>query len=118
MNMVLSYPRYYVASASFLSEKPESAKIIAVIFDMLFLETEAGYTKLEALTDSIYLIKGQNISSFPPSYSILLGKTTLKPIYTPGHSKDHYCFYEPNEGILFSLPLSTTRTTPANAFSI
>jgi len=164
--------------------------------------------KIEALTDCIYLIKGENISSFPPSYSILIrdeevvlidtgcgienlkkikkehgidyvinshahpdhaagnwvfegspihvpeegfavsgnmaalsevfsnkelaqvtqgymknlwgfrdcsptgsynertvfrfGKTTLEPIYTPGHSKDHYCLYEPNERILFS----------------
>jgi len=173
-----------------------------------------GYMILEALTDSIYLIKGENISSFPPSYSILirdeevvlidtgcgienlkkikkeygidyvinshshpdhaagnwvfqdrpihmpeegfdvsgnmaalaeafsdkelasttqgymrslwkcrdcrptdsynegttfiLGKTILKPIYTPGHSKDHYCLYEPNEGILFSFDYDLT----------
>ena len=170
--------------------------------------------KVEALTDSIYLIKGENISSFPPSYSILvcdeevvlidtgcgienlkkikkeygidyvinshshpdhaagnwifkgrpihvpeegfdvsgnmaalsevfsnkelaqvtqgymrdlwgfrdcrptvsynertvfsIGKTTLKPIYTPGHSKDHYCLYEPNERILFSFDYDLT----------
>jgi glyoxylase-like metal-dependent hydrolase (beta-lactamase superfamily II) len=170
--------------------------------------------KIEALTDCIYLIKGENISSFPPSYSILIrdkevvlidtgcgienlkkikkeygidyvinshahpdhaagnwvfegspiyvpeegfdasgniaalaeifsskelaqltqgymrdlwrfrncrptgsynertvfrfGKTTLKPIYTPGHSKDHYCLYEPNEGILFSFDYDLT----------
>ena len=170
--------------------------------------------KLEALTDCIYLIKGENISSFPPSYSILIrdeevvlidtgcgienlkkikkecgidyvinshahpdhaagnwvfegrpihvpeegfeasgniaalaeifssrefaqltqgymrdlwrfrnchptqsynertvfrfGKTTLNPIYTPGHSKDHYCFSEPNEGILFSFDYDLT----------
>jgi len=30
------------------------------------------------------------------------GKTTLKPIYTPGHTRDHYCFYEQRERILFS----------------
>lgn len=168
----------------------------------------------EALTDCIYLIKGENISSFPPSYSILIidretvlidtgcgienlkqlkgeydiscvinshyhpdhaagnwvfegkpihvpqegfeasgsvvalaeifsckelaqttqgymrnlwgyrdckptasynertvfefGKTTLKPIYTPGHSKDHYCFYEPRQRILFSIDYDLT----------
>ena len=168
----------------------------------------------EALTDCIYLIKGQNISSFPPSYSILIkdeevvlidtgcgienlkqikqeyridyvlnshthpdhaagnwvfedrpihvpeqgfaasgdmavlseifsskklarvtqgymrdlwgfkdcrptqsynertvyrfGKTTLEPIHTPGHSKDHYCFYEPLKGILFSFDYDFT----------
>ena len=37
-----------------------------------------------------------------------LGKTTLVPIYTPGHSKDHYCLYEPNEGILFSFDYDLT----------
>jgi len=170
--------------------------------------------KIEALTDCMYLIKGENISSFPPSYSILIrdeevvlidtgcgienlkkikkeygidyvinshahpdhvagnwvfegrpihvpeegfeasgniaalaeifsnkelaqltqgymrdlwgfrncrpthsynertvfrfGKTTLEPIYTPGHSEDHYCLYEPNEGILFSFDYDLT----------
>ena len=170
--------------------------------------------QLEALTDCIYLIKGENISSFPPSYSILIrdeevvlidtgcgiqnlkkikkeygidyvinshahpdhaagnwvfegspihvpeevfevsgniaalaeifsskelapvtqgymrdlwgfkdcrptesyneravfrfGKTTLEPIYTPGHSKDHYCLYESNERILFSFDYDLT----------
>ena len=28
--------------------------------------------KVEAVTDCIYLIKGENISNFPPSYSILI----------------------------------------------
>lgn len=37
-----------------------------------------------------------------------LGKTTLKPIYTPGHSKDHYCLYEPDERILFSFDYDLT----------
>ncbi len=27
---------------------------------------------------------------------------TLLPIYTPGHSEDHYCYFEPNKGWLFS----------------
>jgi len=30
------------------------------------------------------------------------GKTTLESIYTPGHTRDHYCFYERKEEILFS----------------
>ena len=37
-----------------------------------------------------------------------IGQTTLKPIYTPGHSKDHYCLYEPNERILFSFDYDLT----------
>jgi glyoxylase-like metal-dependent hydrolase (beta-lactamase superfamily II) len=36
------------------------------------------------------------------------GKTILEPIYTPGHTKDHYCFYEQEEGILFSFDYDLT----------
>jgi hydroxyacylglutathione hydrolase len=36
------------------------------------------------------------------------GKTTLEPIYTPGHTKDHYCLYEQREGILFSFDYDLT----------
>ncbi|MDH5375586.1 MAG: MBL fold metallo-hydrolase [Candidatus Bathyarchaeota archaeon] len=36
------------------------------------------------------------------------GKITLEPIYTPGHTKDHYCFYEKREGILFSFDYDLT----------
>jgi len=36
------------------------------------------------------------------------GKVTLEPIYTPGHTEDHYCFYEQREGILFSFDYDLT----------
>ena len=36
------------------------------------------------------------------------GKLTFDPIYTPGHTKDHYCFYEKTEGILFSFDYDLT----------
>lgn len=36
------------------------------------------------------------------------GKVILEPIYTPGHTKDHYCFYEQREGILFSFDYDLT----------
>jgi len=36
------------------------------------------------------------------------GKTTLQPVYTPGHTKDHYCFIEPRERILFSFDYDLT----------
>mgnify|MGYP002153768709 CR=1 FL=1 len=36
------------------------------------------------------------------------GKITFKPIYTPGHTKDHYCFYEQKERILFSFDYDLT----------
>lgn len=36
------------------------------------------------------------------------GQTKLSPIYTPGHTKDHYCFYETKQGILFSFDYDLT----------
>lgn len=36
------------------------------------------------------------------------GKTTFEPVYTPGHTKDHYCFYEKRESILFSFDYDLT----------
>lgn len=36
------------------------------------------------------------------------GETTLKPVHTPGHTKDHYCFYEPRERIVFSFDYDLT----------
>jgi glyoxylase-like metal-dependent hydrolase (beta-lactamase superfamily II) len=36
------------------------------------------------------------------------GKATLRPIYTPGHTNDHYCFFEPKERILFSFDYDLT----------
>jgi len=36
------------------------------------------------------------------------GKTSLEPIYTPGHTRDHYCFYQRREGILFSFDYDLT----------
>lgn len=36
------------------------------------------------------------------------GKIIFEPIYTPGHTKDHYCFYEQKERILFSFDYDLT----------
>ncbi len=36
------------------------------------------------------------------------GNVILKPIYTPRHTKDHYCFYEQKERILFSFDYDLT----------
>ncbi len=36
------------------------------------------------------------------------GSTTLLPVHTPGHTRDHYCFFEPREGILFSFDYDLT----------
>ncbi|MFX1487188.1 MAG: MBL fold metallo-hydrolase [Promethearchaeota archaeon] len=36
------------------------------------------------------------------------GKTIFKPIHTPGHTKDHYCFYEERRRILISFDYDLT----------
>ena len=37
---------------------------------------------------------------------------TLRPIYTPGHTVDHYCLYEPDRKILFSFDYDLTGFGP------
>jgi len=37
------------------------------------------------------------------------GRIIFKPIHTPGHTKDHYCFYEEREKILLSFDYDLTR---------
>jgi glyoxylase-like metal-dependent hydrolase (beta-lactamase superfamily II) len=38
--------------------------------------------------------------------------TTLVPIHTPGHTADHYAFWEPNRKIVFGLDIDLTRFGP------
>jgi len=40
--------------------------------------------------------------SYDSQSSFEIGDVSLKPIYTPGHTIDHYCFYEPSTKVLFS----------------
>jgi len=41
-----------------------------------------------------------------------LGDTRLRAVHTPGHTADHYCFFEPEERILFSFDLDLTPFGP------
>jgi glyoxylase-like metal-dependent hydrolase (beta-lactamase superfamily II) len=41
--------------------------------------------------------------SFDSQSSFDIGDVSLQPIYTPGHTIDHYCFYEPSAKVLFSV---------------
>ncbi|WP_455139811.1 MBL fold metallo-hydrolase [Candidatus Hodarchaeum mangrovi] len=49
---------------------------------------------------------------FNKNSEIGFGDIMLIPIYTPGHTIDHYCFYEPNERILFSFDIDLTSFGP------
>ena len=47
-------------------------------------------------------------NSYNSGTTFRFGKTTFKSIYTPGHTRDHYCFYEPRGRILFSFDYDLT----------
>jgi glyoxylase-like metal-dependent hydrolase (beta-lactamase superfamily II) len=44
-------------------------------------------------------------SQFQDGQILHFGKVELEAIHTPGHSIDHYCFREPNRGILFAFDI-------------
>ncbi len=46
--------------------------------------------------------------SYNAQRTFSFGEVSLKPIYTPGHTIDHYCFLEENERILFSFDYDLT----------
>ncbi|MFX1515193.1 MAG: MBL fold metallo-hydrolase [Promethearchaeota archaeon] len=50
--------------------------------------------------------------SFDHKTEFNFGEVNLLPIYTPGHTIDHYCFYEPNDKILFSFDIDLTSFGP------
>ncbi|MBN1571890.1 MAG: MBL fold metallo-hydrolase [Deltaproteobacteria bacterium] len=49
---------------------------------------------------------------FNAESTIEIGNIVLKPIYTPGHTIDHYCLYEPKNKILFAFDYDLTRFGP------
>ena len=50
--------------------------------------------------------------SFDEKSDFNFGDVTLLPIHTPGHTIDHYAFYEPNKKILFSFDIDLTSFGP------
>ena len=47
-------------------------------------------------------------NSYNSRTTFRFGKTTFQSVHTPGHTKDHYCFYEQRERILFSFDYDLT----------
>lgn len=47
-------------------------------------------------------------NSYTSRTTFNFGETTILPIHTPGHTKDHYCFYIEKEKILFSFDYDLT----------
>lgn len=50
--------------------------------------------------------------SFDSKSEFDFGDVKLLPIHTPGHTIDHYCFYEPNDQILLSFDIDLTSFGP------
>ncbi|UCE13496.1 MAG: MBL fold metallo-hydrolase [Candidatus Heimdallarchaeota archaeon] len=50
--------------------------------------------------------------SFDSKSEFDFGDIKLLPIHTPGHTIDHYCFYEPNDQILLSFDIDLTKFGP------
>jgi len=48
-------------------------------------------------------------SSYNSKTMFEFGETTFAPIHTPGHTKDHYCFYERKRRVLFSFDYDLTQ---------
>ena len=49
---------------------------------------------------------------FDADSTIEIGNITLNPIHTPGHTADHYCFYESKKKILFAFDYDLTSFGP------
>lgn len=54
----------------------------------------------------------QPTHSYASSSQFDFGEIVFKPIYTPGHTQDHYCFYEPNFGVLLAFDYDLTAFGP------
>ncbi len=50
--------------------------------------------------------------SFRDGHELNIGDTTLRAIHTPGHTIDHYCFFEEEKRILFAFDLDFTTFGP------
>ncbi|MHA2298012.1 MAG: MBL fold metallo-hydrolase [Candidatus Hodarchaeales archaeon] len=65
-----------------------------------------------------YVTKSLKIKDCKPTHSynsetvFEFGEINLVPILTPGHTKDHYCFYEPDDKLLFAFDYDLTSFGP------
>ena len=69
---------------------------------ILFLQKHGGpqISEKEIKNESfVYSFKPDGI--FESNQSIKLGNDTYETIWTPGHSPDHFCFYHPQQKVMF-----------------
>ncbi|MFW9894097.1 MAG: MBL fold metallo-hydrolase, partial [Candidatus Thorarchaeota archaeon] len=61
---------------------------------------------------TMYFRDAPHTDTFCDGATFDLGRVTLVAIHTPGHVLDHYCFFEPNQGVLFSFDIDLTSFGP------
>ncbi|UCH31057.1 MAG: MBL fold metallo-hydrolase [Candidatus Bathyarchaeota archaeon] len=73
-----------------------------------FMSKELAPTWQKFVKEAMNFKDCRPTKSFSERTTFDFGKITLKPIHTPGHTKDHYCFYEGRGGILFTFDYDLT----------
>jgi glyoxylase-like metal-dependent hydrolase (beta-lactamase superfamily II) len=73
-----------------------------------FVNKELAQEWQEFIRETMNFKNCRPTESYNSRTKFRFGKTTFEPIYTSGHTKDHYCFYEPRERILFSFDYDLT----------
>ena len=101
-NWVLQGARIFVPDEGFET----SGDLVAL--SRRFVDEELAHEWREFIQDTMDFKNCKPSDRYNSETVFKFGKTTLKPIYTPGHTKDHYCFFEPKERILFSFDYDLT----------
>ncbi len=73
-----------------------------------FVNKELAQEWQEFIRETMNFKNCRPTESYNSRTKFRFGKTTFEPIYTPGHTKDHYCFYEPRRRIVFSFDYDLT----------
>jgi glyoxylase-like metal-dependent hydrolase (beta-lactamase superfamily II) len=80
----------------------------AVALSKRFMSEELAPTWRAFVKENMSFIDCHPTKSFNERTTFSFGPVTLEPIYTPGHTRDHYCFYESGERILFTFDYDLT----------
>ncbi len=87
------------------NNKKEDFKLYASQKTVPFITKGFGYPinfYQKMLFGLTQMLSPENITTFEPLADIQTPKYTLTPIYTPGHSSDHFSFLEKKQGWLFA----------------
>ncbi len=77
-----------------------------------FVEPELAEYWMDFVKRSMNIRECRPTGSYSEGEIFKFGETVLVVLHTPGHTADHYCFYEPNEKVLFSFDYDLTPFGP------